>query len=84
MSIRRKQLQTAFNLDGGAILDSDAGLISTLNPTGALVWQHLRSGDSIPEIVARLARETGEDTSMVENDVRDFIEELKRNNLSPS
>lgn len=77
------QLQAAFDRDGGAILDVEAGTISTLNPTGAFVWQLLQQRQGATEIIAALAQETGEDPATVERDVRAFMEELKLKDLLP-
>lgn len=77
------QLQAAFDQDGGAILDVEAGTISTLNPTGAFVWQRLKQRQGATEIIAAIAQETGEDPATVERDVREFMEELKLKHLLP-
>ena len=70
-------LRTIVNQDGAAVLDTRLGLISTLNSTGAYVWQALKRGDSLETIVANLSGETGEQPEVVERDVREFIETLR-------
>jgi hypothetical protein len=74
-------LRTVINLDGAAILDTEAGRISTLNSTGAQVWAALERGESIETIAAELARETGEQIEAVKQDLRDFVAALKKQNL---
>lgn len=74
-------LQTVIDRDGAAILDIDHGLISTLNPTGAYVWQRLENGESLATIIANLVRETGEEHLVVESDVHDFVQALRENQL---
>jgi hypothetical protein len=74
-------LRIVANADGAAILDTKAGSISTLNPTGAQVWQALERGEDLEAIAAGLARETGEHIAMVRKDLEDFIDALKRQNL---
>lgn len=74
-------LHSVVDPDGAAILDIDRGLISTLNPTGAYVWQALQRGEAVETIVTNLARETGEQATTVERDVRDFIGRLKEQHL---
>jgi hypothetical protein len=69
--------------DGAAILDIRQGTISSLNPTGAYVWQALERGESLEAIAASLARETGEQIDAVMNDVRKFIDALKEKHLLP-
>jgi hypothetical protein len=81
--IENHDFKVVANQDGAAILDAERGSLSTLNPTGAYVWQRLQRGESLDNVVASLARETSEDSSVVERDVREFVEDLKRNYLLP-
>lgn len=74
-------LRIMANADGAAILNTEAGSISTLNPTGAHVWQALERGEDLEAIAAGLARETGEHIAVVRKDLEDFINALKRENL---
>lgn len=74
-------LRTVANADGAAILDTAAGQITTLNSTGAMVWQGLHRGESLDAVAANLAFATGEQIEAVKMDVRDFIEELGKKNL---
>jgi hypothetical protein len=81
MAFENTALHTVVDQDGAAILDIERGLISTLNPTGAYVWQGLARGETLETIVANLTRETGEDALVVERDVRQFVETLKQSHL---
>jgi Coenzyme PQQ synthesis protein D (PqqD) len=83
VTINNPHLQAVVDQDGAAILDIERGLISTLNGTGAYVWQRLQRGESLETIVADLSRETGQESLVVERDVREFVEDLKRKNLFP-
>ena len=74
-------LRTIVNEDGAAVLDTKQGLISTLNSTGAYVWQGLERGESLETIAASLSRETGEQPEVVGRDVRDFVEVLRAQQL---
>jgi hypothetical protein len=74
-------LKVVVNEDGAAILDIGQDSISTLNPTGACVWQGLDRGESVETIVANLARDNGEDPLLVERDVCDFIKDLEQKRL---
>jgi len=76
-------LRSIVNDDGAVILDIERDSISTLNPTGAYVWQGLQRGESLEIIIANLARDTGEESLQVERDVREFVEDLKQKRLSP-
>jgi hypothetical protein len=75
-------LRTVANADGAAILDTEAGQITTLNSTGAMVWQALERGEEPDAIAATIARVTGEQIEVVKKDVGDFIEALRKKNLS--
>ena len=81
MPNRDLHLRMVMNEDGAVILDTKLGTISTLNPTGAFIWQALERGDSLEAIVASLARETGEQIDVVKRDVREFIDSLKEQQL---
>ena len=74
-------LQTVVDQVGAAILDIDRGQVSKLNPTGAFVWQRLQRGETIEEVIANLACETGEEIRVIERDVREFVELLKEQRL---
>ena len=81
MGKTNSHLRTAANADGAAILDTEAGRISTLNTTGTYVWNALQRGEDIEAIAANLARETGEQIERVKKDLRDFLDALKKLNL---
>jgi hypothetical protein len=74
-------LRTIVNQDGAAVLDTERGTISTLNTTGAYIWQALEQGEVGEEIVERLARETGESPDVIRQDVNDFIAALHKQNI---
>ena len=83
MAIENPHLKTVVDQDGAAILDIEQGLVSTLNPTGAYVWQRLQHGEALETIIANLAHETGEESLLVERDVCEFVEDLKQKRLLP-
>jgi hypothetical protein len=79
--MKNPNLHAVVDQDGAAILDIERGLVSTLNPTGAYVWQRLHAGATIETIVADLAHVTGEDIHLIEHDIREFIRVLKEKQL---
>ena len=81
MSGETPQLHAVIDQDGAAILDIDRGQITTLNATGAFVWQAIERGDAIESIVRTISRETGEPALTVEYDVRGFVQSLREKNL---
>ncbi len=76
-------LQMVVNADGAVILDIKRGKISTLNPTGAFVWQALERGEDLEAIATRLANETGKQVEVLERDLLEFIDALKKAKLLP-
>lgn len=76
-------LRAVADQDGAAILDTRLGTISTLNPTGAYIWQALDKGETPEEIAKAFAHETGEPLASIEQDIQLFIETLKEQNLLP-
>jgi hypothetical protein len=83
MTKEKSHLHSVVDQDGAAILDIDRGLISTLNATGAYVWQGLERGEPLETIIANLTRETGEDALVIDRDVRGFLDSLKQKHLLP-
>jgi len=75
-------LFTMVNTDGAAILDTEGGQITTLNSTGAMVWQALERGEDLDTIAATIVHDTGAEIDAVRADIRGFIEELRKKNLS--
>ena len=83
MADQNSHLRSIVNQDGAVILDAKAGRISTLNSTGAFVWQALERGEHLEAIAADLARMTGEPVDAVKDDIAAFIEALEKQDLLP-
>lgn len=83
MARETRQLHTIVDQDGAAIFDTERGLISTLNSTGAYVWQALNRSETLGAIVTKISHDTGQTAFTVEQDVREFIQSLKENHLLP-
>jgi hypothetical protein len=83
MVSQTSNLKAIVSEDGAVILDIERDSMSTLNPTGAYVWQGLQRGETIETIIANLARDTGEDHLLVERDLREFVAELQQKHLIP-
>jgi hypothetical protein len=69
--------------DGLAILNTWSGQITTLNSTGAYIWQRLEQGQDVATITVLLANETGEELSVVQQGVSLFLAELNEHRLQP-
>ena len=81
MGKENSRLRSVANADGAAILDTEAGQITTLNSTGAQVWKALERGQDVETIVANVACESGQQIEGVRKDMLDFIDALRRLNL---
>lgn len=78
---QQQHLRATVNQDGAAILDLRAGRISTLNSSGAYVWQALGRGEEIDAISEGLAQQTGEAVDAVKQDIVEFVDALKKQGL---
>lgn len=83
MANQRKHLSAMVDPDGAVILDSQSGRISTLNTTGAIVWQALERGEPVAAIAECLARMSGEPFEAIREDVVAFIDALAEKHLLP-
>jgi AmiR/NasT family two-component response regulator len=81
MADERSHLRTIVNQDGAVILNTTTGEITTLNSTGAFIWQALERGDVLETIAANLTRETGEQMDSLKHDVRKFMDALEERKL---
>ncbi len=81
MPLVKSDLRSLVTAEGAMILDIAADELTTLNSTGGYVWARLREGKTVDEIVADLAKETGQDPTVVEKDVHEFIEGLTQRRL---
>jgi Coenzyme PQQ synthesis protein D (PqqD) len=74
-------VRSIVDCDGAVILDVPNDTMTTLDATGAYVWQRLQSGLSIDAIVSELVRDTGADEAMVAKDVGTFMDQLESMHL---
>jgi hypothetical protein len=81
MANEQSHFRTIVNQDGAVILNTTTGDITTLNSTGAFIWQALERGEALETIAADLARETGEQVDSLKRDVLEFIDALKGQRL---
>ena len=74
-------LRSIIDHDGAVILDIEHDAMLTLNSTGGYVWEKLKQGKLIDEIICELAKETNTDPTTVDRDVHAFLDELKSKHL---
>lgn len=81
MVVHSSQYRTIANADGAAILDTEEGRITTLNATGAFVWEKLQEGNPEEGIASELSRLTGEPVEETRADVAAFVHALQEQGL---
>jgi hypothetical protein len=74
-------LRSIIDHDGAVILDIEHDAMLTLNFTGGYVWEKLKQGKLIDEIIRELVSETGANRITVDGDAHAFIDELKSKHL---
>jgi len=74
-------LRSIIDRDGAVILDIEHDAMLTLNSTGSYVWEKLKQGKLIDDIIHELASDTGADPATVDGDVRAFLDGLKSKHL---
>ena len=63
------------------MLDVQHGQMFNLNPVGSRILELLETGSAESDIVNVISREFTTSREVVENDVREFIESLKKHKL---
>jgi len=77
----RENLRTILDQDGAAILDVSRNEITTLNSSGAFVWERLERGYTADGIVDELASMCHADRATVSDSVYRFLHELDAKHL---
>ena len=69
-------------LDGETIIiDLESGIYYSLNETGSLVWEYLKSGHSLDQIIQYFVNNYGANVASVEKAILDLLDSLEKNNL---
>ena len=74
-------IRSTHGQDGAIVLDIHQGQMFNLNPVGSRILELLESGSREADIVDAISREFNAGHEVVENDVREFIESLKKHKL---
>jgi hypothetical protein len=74
-------VRSTHNRDGAIVLDIRQGQIFNLNFVGSRILELLKTGSSELKIVEQINREFNVSRDLAENDVRDFLHNLKRCHL---
>ena len=74
-------VRSTHGQDGAIVLDVQQGQMFNLNRVGSRILELLESGAAEPEIVNVISQEFSASREAVENDVREFIESLRKHKL---
>lgn len=74
-------VRSTHNQDGAIVLDVRQGQMFKLNFVGSRILELLKSGSTDSEIVDEIDLEFGVGRELAENDVREFLQALKKCHL---
>jgi hypothetical protein len=74
-------VRSTHNQDGAIVLDVRQGQIFNLNFVGSRILELLKTGSNESTIIDQTSREFGVRSDLVENDVRQFLQKLKKCHL---
>lgn len=65
----------------GFLFDHESGYVYLLNKTGCYIFTLLQEGTSIEEIIARVSKRFNIESSVISEDVQNFLSEVERMKL---
>jgi hypothetical protein len=71
-------VRTTHNQDGAIVLDVRHGQMFNVNFVGSRILELLKSGSTESSIVDEIGREFGVGRELAQNDVREFLQSLKK------
>jgi Coenzyme PQQ synthesis protein D (PqqD) len=74
-------VRSTHNQDGAIVLDIHQGQMFNLNLFGSRILELLKSGSAESAIVDQVSREFGVSRELAENDIREFLQSLKKCHL---
>jgi len=74
-------VRSTHNQDGAIVLDVRQGQMFNLNFVGSRILELLKNGSTESGIVDEIRREFGVSRDLAENDVREFLQNLKKCHL---
>ena len=74
-------VRSTHNQDGAIVLDVREGQMFNVNFVGSRILELLKSGSAESEIVDEISREFEVSRDLAENDVREFLQNLKKCHL---
>jgi hypothetical protein len=74
-------VRSTHNRDGAILLDIRQGQMFNVNFVGSRILELLKNGSTESAIVDEISREFGVSRDLAENDVREFLQSLKKCHL---
>jgi hypothetical protein len=74
-------VRSTHSQDGAIVLDVRQGQIFNLNFVGSRILELLKTGSNESAIIDQISREFGVSSDLAENDVRQFLQSLKKCHL---
>ena len=74
-------VRSTHNQDGAIVMDVRQGQMFNLNFVGSRIFELLKGGSSESAIADQISREFGVSSNLAENDVRQFLQNLKKCHL---
>lgn len=74
-------VRSTHGQDGAIVLDVQQGQMFNLNRVGSRILELLEGGSAESDIVNVISQEFNSSREVVENDVREFIESLRKHKL---
>jgi len=74
-------VRSTHNQDGATVLDVRQGQMFNLNFVGSRILELLKTGTNESAIIDQISREFGVSRDLAENDVRQFLQNLKKCHL---
>jgi hypothetical protein len=75
-------VRSTHNQDGAIVLDVRQGQMFNVNFVGSRILELLKSGSTESAIVDEISREFGVRRELAENDVQEFLQNLKKYQLA--
>jgi hypothetical protein len=72
----KKTVKDQIEGESGYLFDETTGYVYELNETGSRIWLMVKMGLTYDEIVERISQEYEVDRSMLERDVKEFLDKL--------
>jgi hypothetical protein len=76
-----ESVRSTHGQDGAIVLDIRQGQMFNLNFVGSRILELLKNGSTESAIVDEIRREFGVSRDLAENDVREFLQNLKKRHL---